>query len=181
MRFIRLLLPVCLLILAACGDQLFPASFENVEEEVELGALDGTPPAVPSAYSIADGRTVRTDLSAAFDFAYVMDPAGRHFLAPLDALGLGGTSSNPGLLKTTEAFEAITTPPTSGYVTSDSVEVAVGDILIGRSRLACFLGVPQYSKIEVLAFDAASRTVRLRVMTNLNCGFRSLAPGIPTD
>lgn len=179
MRLIRSFLPFCLLVLAACGDELFPASFENFEEEVELGALIGTAPPIPSAYSIADARTVRTDLSASFDFAYVIDGAGKHFLVPIDALGLGGSSSNPGLVKSTQAFASITTAPTNGYITSDSVEVAVGDVLVGRSRVACFLGVPQYAKIEVMAFDAATKTVRLKVLANINCGYRSLAPGIP--
>jgi hypothetical protein len=181
MRLFRSFLPLCLLVLAACGDELFPASFENFEDEVELGALFGTAPPIPSAYSIADARTVRTDLSASFDFAYVMDAAGKHFLVPIDALGLGSSSSNPGLLKSTDAFASITSAPSDGYVTSDSLEVAVGDVLVGRSRLACFLGVPQYAKIEVLAIDAPNKTIRLKVLANINCGYRSLSPGIPTS
>lgn len=179
MRLIRSFLPLCLLVLAACSDELFPASFENFEDEVELGALIGTAPPIPSGYSIADARSVRTDLSASFDFAYVIDASGKHFLVPIDALGLGSSSSNPGLLKSTEAFASITSAPTNGYVTSDSIEVVVGDVLVGRSRVACFLGVPQYAKIEVLAFNATTKTVRLKVLANINCGYRSLAPGIP--
>lgn len=179
MRTFRRFLPLCLLVVAACGDNLFPASFENFEEEVELGALIGTAPPIPSAYSIADARTVRTDLSASFDFAYVINAQGKNFLVPIDALGLGSSSSNPGLLKSTEAFASITSAPSNGYITSDSIEVAVGDVLVGRSRVSCFLGVPQYAKIEVLAFDAAAKTIRLKVLANINCGYRSLAPGVP--
>jgi hypothetical protein len=175
----RSILPLCLLVVAACGDELFPASFENFEDEVVLGALIGTAPPIPSGYSISDARTVRTDLSASFDFAYVIDAAGKHFLVPIDALGLGSSSSNPGLLKSAEAFASITSAPNNGYVTSDSIEVAVGDVLVGRSRLSCFLGVPQYAKIEVMALDAAAKTIRLKVLANINCGYRSLAPGIP--
>lgn len=174
-------MPFLLLALAACGDELFPASFENVEEEVVLGSLIGTAPPVPSGYSISDARTVRTDLSASFDFAYLVDQAGRSLLVPIDGLGLGSSSSNPGLQKRDEAFAAIRIAPSNGYLTTDSIEVAVGDVLVGRSRIACFLGVPQYAKMEVLAIDAAAKTIRLKVLPNVNCGYRSLAPGIPRE
>ncbi len=179
MRLVRSLLPLCLLLAAACGDQLFPASFENFEDEVVLGALIGTPPTIPSGYSITEARAVRTDLTASFDFAYVIDQAGRHLFVPIEALGLGGSSSNPGLLKSATAFGAIADAPSNGYVTADSLEIAVGDVLVGRSRVTCFLGVPQYAKFEVMEFIATNQTVRLKVLANTNCGYRSLAPGIP--
>lgn len=177
----RFLLPTALLFTAACGDQLFPASFENMEEEIVLGSLTSTPLSIPSGYSIPEGRTVRTEISSAFDFAYVINNEGAHFLVPLDAIGLGSRDFNPGLLRPGVAFEAVEEAPVNGYTTSDSVAIAVGDVLIGRSRIVCSLGVPQYVKLEVMELNADLQTVRLRTMPNVNCGFRALIPGIPTS
>lgn len=177
----RFLVPAALLFTVACGNQLFPASFANVEEDVILGSLTSTPLSIPSGYSIPDGRTVRTEISSAFDFAYVINGEGRHFLVPLDALGLGSSNFNPGLLRSGIAFESIMEAPVNGYSTSDSTAIAVGDVLIGRSRIVCSLGVPQYVKLEVMELNAELQTVRLRAMPNVNCGFRALVPGIPTS
>jgi hypothetical protein len=177
----RFLAPAAILLTTACGDQLFPASIDNVEEEVILGSLTSTPLSIPSGYSIPDARAVRTEISSAFDFAYVVNSEGQHFLVPLDALGLGSSGFNPGLIRSEVSFEAIEEAPVNGYTTSDSVTVAVGDVLVARSRIVCSLGVPQYVKLEVLEINVDLNTIRLRTMPNVNCGFRALLPGIPTS
>lgn len=177
----RFLAPAAIFLAAACGDQLFPASFENVEEDVVLGSLTNTPLSIPSGYSIPDAQAVRTEISSAFDFAYVINGAGEHFLVPLDALGLGSSGFNPGLIRSEVSFEAIEEAPVNGYTTSDSVAVAVGDVLVARSRIVCSLGVPQYVKLEVMEINDELSTIRLRTMPNVNCGFRALLPGIPTS
>lgn len=168
---------------AACSNtDLEPAQIDNVVDTITLGALIGTSIATPSAFSIPDARAVRTDQTASFDFAYNVDPAGRRILLPLDALGLGARNgANPGLLRSTSSFAALSTPPTNGYVTKDTIVVAVGDVVVARSRIACFLGVPEYAKLEILSFDDAKRTVRFQVLANVNCGYRNLDIGIPTS
>ena len=170
-------------IAAACSStQLDPAQIDNVVDTITLGALVGTSVSVPSAYSIPDARAVRTDQTAAFDFAYNIDPTGRRMLLPLAALGLGAAnSSNPGLQRSTETFTGLTNPPTNGYLTKDTLVVTVGDVFAARSRIACFLGVPEYAKLEILGFDDAKRTVRFLVLANVNCGYRNLDVGIPTS
>jgi hypothetical protein len=166
---------------AACGDQqLQPAQIDNVIDTVTLGALVGTSVSVASAYSIPDARVIRTDQSSAFDFAYDIDDAGRRLLLPLAALKLGSLNgTNPGLQRSTQTFDGIVDPPTNGYLTTDSLVVEVGNVLTGRSRITCNLGVPEYVKLEVLSFDDAKRTVTLKVLANVNCGYRNLQVGIP--
>ena len=56
-----------------------------------------------------------------------------------------------------------------------------GDVLIARSRVACYLGVPQYGKLHVLDFDDVLKTVRLEVLSDTNCGYKNLQPGTPTS
>lgn len=175
--------PLTLLVvaLAACNDNILPpAAFENQVDTVTLASLVGTPIGAPSAFAIPDAQAVRTDISAAFDFAYLLSGS-RRLLLPVGATGLRNGGSQAGLQKTTQAFEAIGNPPTQGYLTTDSIAVAVGDVLVGRSRVACFLGVPQYARLRILSFDDAAKTVTFEVVANVNCGYRSLAPGVPED
>jgi hypothetical protein len=167
--------------LVACADDELPEpNFQNAVETFTVGSLAGTPVTLASAYSIPDNQVVRTDQSNAFDFAYVRVD-GRNLLVPLDALGLGGRTSNPGLQESAVSFDLLVDPPTDGYITSDSVEVSVGDVIVARSRVACFLGVPQYAKLQVTAIDAAAGTLTFDAVANVNCGYRSLALGLPRN
>ncbi len=178
---LRLLPLVLAFVSAGCSDNLLPdAYFANRVDTVTLGALIGTPVSVPSAYSIPDGRVVRTDQSTSFDFVYLVAD-GRPMLAGLGAIGLGTSSADPGIQKSTLAFDALINPPTGGYLTTDSLQIGVGDVIVARSRVCYGYGVPQYAKLEVLELNATQGTVKLKVMANLNCGYRSLAPGIPED
>jgi hypothetical protein len=49
-----------------------------------------------------------------------------------------------------------------------------------RSRQICSsLGLPEYGKIAVDSIDPVLQTIRFRALTNENCGYRSLTPGLP--
>lgn len=174
---------ILVLLLAATGcadDGLFDPAFENSVDTLTIGSIVGTPISTPSAYSITEDRLVRTDQTAGFDFVYLLKDD-NHFLLPLDAIGLGGRSSNPGLQKSTIGFDDIIDPPSNGYVTADSMAVKVGDVLVARSRIFCGLGVPAYAKLEILSFDDPAATMTFRVLADVNCGYRQLAPGLPKN
>jgi hypothetical protein len=174
-------------LVAACDDpnQLADATIPNVVDTVTLSALEGTPVQSPSGFSVADGRPIRTDLTAAFDFAYNVDATAQHVFLTLEVLGLSNTSgSGPGLQPTTATFDGITRAPSDGWITNDTVAVAVGDVLYARSRIICAnLGVPLYGKLEILSIDDAEgvRSITFQVLTNSNCGYRGLEPGIPSE
>lgn len=172
------LLLLSTLTVACGGNRLGDAFFENTLDTLTISSIRGTPVSAASAYSVSEDRLVRTDLTTNFDFVYFFD-GGRHLLLPLDVVGLGSRSSNPGLQSSTASFDAIVNPPTGGYIADDSVAVAVGNVLIARSRIACSLSVPQYGKMEILGFDDLARTMTFRVVANTNCGFRELGPGFP--
>lgn len=182
---ISIVLPAALALLVACGGNtdLAPASVPNVVDTATLGALNGSPVNLPSAYSVADGNPVRTDLTSAFDFAYDVDTTGRHVFLTLEVLRLSNTNgSGPGLQFSTQAFEQITQAPTENWITGDTIVVNVGDVLTARSRIACSgLGVPLYGKLEILSFDdtPGDRKITFKVLSNENCGYRSLVPGLP--
>jgi hypothetical protein len=172
------------LLVGACGadDNLPVASIANFVDSVELGAINGTPIATPSAFSIPDRQAVRTDRSSSFDFSFdVVDGEGR--LLPLKFLGVtSNTGLNPGLQFTSIPFDSIRTAEKNNYITDSAVVVKPGDVLFARSRLVCTsLGVPQYGKLEITALDTTTRTIRYRFLVNNNCGYSSLQPGLPRD
>jgi hypothetical protein len=166
----------------ACSDSngLPDATVANVERSDTLWALVGTPVSTPSGYSVEGSRRVRTDLSVDFDFAYNVATPGEHVFLPRAALGIDtATAAKPGFQLRNETFEGITIAPSNGYITDVPVPIAVGQRYVVRSRITCQLGVPKYAKMEILSFDEATRIVSFRIMTNDNCGFRSLEPGVP--
>jgi hypothetical protein len=181
MRPLLLILSVCSLTVAACSDSngLPDATAPNAERTDTLWSLVGTPVSTPSGYSIDGGRRVRTDLFIDFDFAYSDAPDGP-VLIPRAALGIDTANSvNPGFQARTESFEAITIAPTDGYITDNPVPIAVGERYVVRSRITCDIGVSKYAKIEILEFEEVARIVTFRVLTNDNCGFKGLEPGLP--
>ena len=175
------------LLIAACGQdaQLAPASIPNVVDTIVLGALNSSPISLPSAYSVADGNAVRTDITAAFDFAYDVDAAGRHVFLTLEVMRLSNTSgSGPGLQFTSLAFDQVSAAPTNNWITGDTIVVDSGSVLVLRSRIVCTgLGVPLYGKLEVLSIDdtPGDRTITFKALANENCGYKSLLPGLPRD
>ena len=170
---------------AGCSDSgLGTPAIENRVDTLLIGALVGTPINVPSAYGINPGfaGTLRTDQTSAFDFAYNILPDGRRVLLPRAALGLSSGTAEPGLQASEDGFDDIEEAPLNGYLTLDTLQVAVGQRYIVRSRVVCTsIGVPLYGKIEILAFDDTDRRITFRALANTNCGFRRLRPGLPED
>ena len=184
----RLEVPALLasLALVACSDanSIPDATFTNVIDTVVVYAISGTEVFQPSGYAMTQRSPVRLDDSPGADFGYDRTPDGRDVLLPGAMLGHPGQSGvDPGLQLSALAFDDITLAETNNYKTLDTVAVAVGDVLYLRSRIpsTCFLGVPAYGKVEILGFDAENQTIRFRVLANLNCGYKGLQPGIPTQ
>ena len=180
LRRLILLLPWAAL--AACSDSnsLADPTEENTVEENTVGSLSDTPITTASAYSIATGP-IRIDQSAEFDFAFDIEgdaATGQPVLLPRAALGIASTgSADPGIQKSTEAFDNIEEAPSNGYITDAAVPVAVGDRLLVRSRVICSIGVPLYAKMEVLSIEDGS--IHFKVLADQNCGYRGLEPGFP--
>jgi hypothetical protein len=177
---------VCLGVAAACssnGDLPDPTD-ANLIDTTTIWALNGTALTDPSGFSIPDRVAVRTDQSAAFDFAFNIDNSGKPVFLPIDLLGLGAVSgTNPGLLLTPIPFDSIRSAVTGdAYVTDDTVNVVVGNTFYARSRIVCStLSVPMYGKIEVLSIDPDARSVTFRFLVDNNCGYLGLEPGFPRD
>ena len=185
MRFpILVLLSGLLSAAVACSNPnaLADPTIPSAVDTSTIYALSGTPLITPSAFSISLPGTVLVQSTAAFDFAYQVTGSGQPVFLPLLVLGLSSnTAVNPGFIRTTQPFSSITEAPSNGYVTNDSIAVAVGDIFIGRSRLACTIGVPLYAKFHVIGIDPVARSVTFEWLADNNCGYRGLTPGLPKN
>jgi hypothetical protein len=172
----------------ACSDPnaRLPASIENVLDTITLYSLTSGPLNKPTAYSL-NGRppAVRTwEVGTSFEFAFSMENTGRAVFLTLDVLGLASTNSvKPGLMRSDVSFDAMTSAPSNGYVTSDTIVATEGDRFFLRTGInACAgLGVPLYGKLEVLDIDTAAQTVQFQVIADQNCGYRGLKIGIPKN
>jgi hypothetical protein len=182
-RGLSVLVPLALA--AACSDSnsLGDATEVNTVDTVTLGALEGTSISTPSGYRISTGP-VRTDQTVEFEFAYNVrrldDGSYQRVLLPLAALGLTGTNQvEPGLQRREESFDDITHAPSNGYVSDSAVPIQLGERYVVRSRVVCSIGVPLYGKLQILSFQDS--LVTFQVLTDQNCGFKGLLPGLPED
>jgi hypothetical protein len=176
---------VPLALAAACSDSnsLGDATEVNAVDTVTLGALEGTSISTPSGYRISTGP-VRTDQTVEFEFAYNVrrldDGSYQRVLLPLAALGLTSTNQvEPGLQRREESFDDISHAPSNGYVSDSAVPVQLGERYVVRSRVVCSIGVPLYGKLQILSFQDS--TVTFQVLTDQNCGFKGLLPGLPDN
>jgi hypothetical protein len=179
------LLAVALVLAAACDDSLLPQPvFENRVDTVSLYALSGTPVSQPSAYAIFELSSIRTDRAQnGFDFAFDIDTVGRALLLPTGALRLGRGS---GIQLTATKFDSLKFAPTSNYQLDSAVVVDSGDVAILHSRQprnCAFFVQGFYAKLHVLAIDTTSgpngRRIDFLILSDINCGYRGLEPGLP--
>ncbi len=131
---------------------------------------------------MTDGLTVRLDQTNSADFVFDIYPDSQPVLIPGAVVGQPAQRGlDPGLLRASVAFDSLTIAVVSGYQTNDTLHAEVGSVFYARANVipTCFLGVPPYAKLEVLAVDFAERTMQFRILVNRNCGYKGLEPGIP--
>ena len=190
MRISSLLAVVLAAVLVACGNPLalLPASIASTVDTVEMFSVNGTGIDKASAYVIPERRPVRLGVDATrynFDFVYRLTLTGPEF-APYAAVAANNdttiTSGKSAFQVTTTPFDAITLAEQVGYEPNKPLKLAVGQVMYVRSALpnGCYLSIPYYAKLEVLSFDEAARSVKFRVLVDINCGYRGLETGIPT-
>ena len=177
--------------LAACSDNpvLPPAQIPVADQVATLYALTGTPVNTPSAYSMLLPGEVRLDQTSAFDFAFDIRPDSAFGLgttgdtiAALLPRYLFGFRADGGLQLTTQDFDSINAAPQGGYEATKPLRIRQGSVLFATSQVqTCNFGVylPHYAKMVVQEIDLVARTATIHVVLDPNCGYRSLAPGIP--
>ena len=173
-------------LLAACGDPLSlpPAAFENRVDTLKLYSVGESPIHQPSAFVMLFRQPTRLDQAVNFDFVYGTDPVNGRYLMPFAAVApTTQTIRLPGFAATPLTFNQITIAEQVGYVTHDTIPITVGQVLFVRSAVDpnCGIGVPYYGKLEVLGFNDEEKSVLFQLLVNVNCGYRGLAIGLPTQ
>lgn len=169
---------------AACDDSLglARATTQNTVDTVILYSLHHSAPSSASAYlTTPQGAGATTDLGA-FDFAYddVDSLGGPAFYSPEVLKIYAKNATNPGLKPVTGVlFDSLARADLNGYTTDSIMPIDSGDVFLSRASIRCSIGVPLYSKLQVAAIDTAAHTVTLYVVSDINCGYRGLLPGLP--
>jgi hypothetical protein len=91
-----------------------------------------------------------------------------------------------GLLLADGPFDAITRAPTSGYKYDSSLVMPAGKILLVDTidptcNTFSLLGPNIRAKIQLDSVSLVRRALYMRVLSNPNCGFRDLVPGLPKE
>lgn len=191
--FLRVRGLCALLLLVGCGDDITlpPANVAITEQQITIYALTLTPVNTPSAYSLVGLAEIRTDQSNDFDFAFDIGPD--------SVYGLGTTGTDVAVLLPRAhfgfnpdgglqpiagtPFDSANLAPEAGYEEELPVPIDSGaTYFVASRRQQCSFNFsrPRYARLRVESLDMALRKVVIRLVIDPNCGYRSLAPGIPT-
>ena len=82
--------------------------------------------------------------------------------------------------------EGLTRAPASGYRADTAMTIKPNQLLLIQSAdpNACTVsltGTTIYAKVQIESVYVAQRQLKIRYVTDPNCGFRSFATGIPKD
>jgi hypothetical protein len=177
--------------LGGCDERSpFDARFTNELQSKNLYAMNGTPPSLPSAVSLRGRQrindVVRIDQSWLFDFAFDMDSIGvvKVYSVKTVASELSLQLNRVGFaLDSVHSFDQIIEAPTSGYKYDTSMTLRPDRVLlIDVFEAGCaneFTGFNIRAKLQIDSIDVANRGIHFKILTNPNCGFRSLLPGLP--
>ena len=163
------------------------AQFNTDSARVEVFALNGSTPGLPSAIRTRTIVAVSVGGDFNFDVAFDLGPAGEviAYTPRMVASELVGVR-RVGLLLADGPFESFIKAPTSGYKYDSLLTIPAGKLLlVDVVEPACInlsiLGPNVRSKLQVDSVDLARRAIYLRVLSNPNCGFRDLVPGLPKE
>jgi len=168
----------------ACEDPFkLKATDENQSQPFVVHALSGSQLAYVTALFFPVKQVARVDGAFAFDVAFDLNTAGDIVLLPVGLVGQSpGGNRRVGIQRTTTAYDAVGEAPTSGYAVDTATVIKRGETAVVQAQeslCAASLAPYLYAKIVVDSVDLAQRTIVGRVTINTNCGFRSLAKGLP--
>ena len=188
------LLALCVAVLTVvaldgCGDPTaIQAQSENIDTTRTVYALNGTPSSLPSALNVHFASPVRLDAGFSFDLAFDLNGANEVLVYTVRAVGsqlVGG--HRVGLQPSALTFAEATHAPTTGYVYDSLLTLPVGKLVFidAIDGLNCsqfsLLGQNIRAKMVIDSVNTTSRSIYLHILSNTNCGFKSLVPGLPKD
>lgn len=181
-------LSLAALVASACGDSnlLSPASVENTIRTYSVYALGSSSGLLPAAYSYVTESVERPQVlsngAVNFDMAFDLTSDGKVAMIPVRVIvpapPLGASSVS--VQRSETPFASLTRAPDKGYAADTTIVVGVGEtILLQLHGSGCVYGDPYYAKVRVDSIIAAEGRMVVRSLVNRNCGYRSLAEGVP--
>lgn len=175
---------------AACRDPLETEAIRETSiDTLSVYALTGTPPGYPNALAITARQILAVSGFGGFDVVFDIDASNRAVIhAGRRILTTGGFVPQVGLQIVPGTFESVLAAPEAGYKVDSTVVASEGQVVVlealhnGAGDVCAYALEPYvYAKISIDTIFPATRTIKFRLGTDLNCGFRSFAPGIPTS
>jgi hypothetical protein len=192
-----LLLPLGVTAVGACGNpNEVKATVHVIDDTAAVFGLTGAPLNAPTALNTFVPRVVRADPSQNYDvvFDFRVDPTANDTFAVILPPRAVGTFGSAGIRKDSAEYSTILQAPVNGYNDSTATRIDSGDVvLIQASASACANQLVEqrrfiYSKLVVDSirkppYDPVTRptgnTIFFRMRVDPNCGFISLADGLP--
>ncbi|MDQ6717625.1 MAG: hypothetical protein M3Z17_04650 [Gemmatimonadota bacterium] len=189
-RFISLGVLGAAIAASACTNPIhITAQDATVVDTITVYALSGTSPALPSGLDLFTRQPIVVDGLAAFDVAFdIVSPTQVRVLPVRFVVTSPSGVRQVGIRPQAGTFAQLLNAPSGTYQTDSSLVINVGDVAVVQTTRAfpgefCQYTIAPYlySKLSVLSIDMTTRTIRLELGINPNCGFRSFLPGIPTS
>jgi hypothetical protein len=157
--------------------------------ELTVYAMNGSAQALPAGIEIKLLQAVRIDPSWAFDLAFDLDASNNVIVHTPKSISTELVSlPRIGMQASTLTFEQLIDAPASGFVYDSLLTVPVGQtIVVDKIDPTCnrfggaFLGFNIRAKFVIDSVSTSRRAIYLTMLSNPNCGFRSLEPGEPKD
>jgi hypothetical protein len=177
--------------LVACQDLASPTAYtDTVADTLRASAFTGTPTGARSALGLYSNRVLPAspyvfapDGSLDFDLVFDIDASGKAVLIPVSKIAICTRTCQVGLqIVTDSTFDQLTRARPKGYTYDTQLALEVGrPVYIVAKATGCASDLysnDMYAKLVVDSVHTADRSVFFRIVTDPNCGFRSLVPGV---
>jgi hypothetical protein len=175
---------------AACGGDLGVNAFEVAEPvSITVYALNGTAQTLPAGIELRLRNAVRVDPSWAFDLAFDLNASNEVVVHTVRSVSTELVNlPRIGLQTSAIAFDALIDAPGSGFAYDSLLTVPIGKtVVVDKIDPTCnrfggaFLGFNIRAKFVIDSISTSRRAMYLKLLSNPNCGFKSLEPGQPKD
>lgn len=174
----------------ACDDDLGLAAFSVSDPiTVTVYALNGTAQTLPAGIDIRERTARPVDSNWIFDLAFDLDASSEVVVHTARSVSSELVSlPRIGLQASSLTFDQLIDAPTSGFVYDSLLTVPVGrTVVVDKVDPSCnrfggaFLGFNIRAKFVIDSISTSRRAIYLKILSNPNCGYRSLEPGEPKD
>jgi hypothetical protein len=190
-RFAACVLVVTAAALAACRDTTGISAVNPVGADTLVAyALTGTDASLPSALNLVSRSTVRIGGTSDFDIAFDIQDSDTsvNILPARNVISSVFGTRQVGLQVVDTPFDQLGSAPDGYYRPDTTTNVKKGQTLVilsnrtSVSDICYYFASPHvYAKLVVDSVHMDTRDIYFRDVVDLNCGFRSFAPGYPKD